>query len=226
MLKVTELLLKLQKSLRLKTKFRIPKETFYIFIKVVKFLTKFNLFPYLRKRNTVDELQLDSLKLINDVISSNLLKYEAKITIEEEYFKLPGLGIIFELTYLTLLYHNDAKVLRIIQKNDKNKVKFAYEYDIFNQGLTEAVKIFGNTIALRNICKKVEVYTDNDRDDIEINYFFFALKYSFLPMSAGNCEYYDTLQINLIIKDIFDLLIGNSIKGNYSYSNIIYRLQR
>ncbi len=161
MIKVTEFLLKHQKDSNSKGNtptFAIPEETFYFFIYMVKFLTKYNLFPYLRKTISGEKFQVRSLQLINDALNNNMIMIYKLTKNKKMYYKIPGMDVLFEIVYLTILYHNDNQFLKIYQSKKISDIKFAYEYDQFNQVLTEAMKVFGNSIAVKYNCLYTETY--------------------------------------------------------------------
>jgi len=203
------------------SKFKIPEETIYFFIKIVKFLTKYNLFPYLNKSDpNGEDLKFNCFNLINEIALNNINRNQEGRLSPDDYIKLPSLKYLFDIVALTLTYHNDSLALEYFNTNsyDSEDTKFAYTFDHSNRVISEAVRLFDHAISLRNLCKKIEMVYPNQDFDIEllsIDNLFYDMK--FITNSTNSpctSQFYESMAIDLAIKKIFSLLIGNNTRGN------------
>jgi len=208
--------------------FMLHKETFYFFIKNVKFLIKYKFLvenlSSTDNANNINKLLIDCLILINNILIENI--NENKVT-EKRYIKLPGLDILLEIAFLVLLYHNDLISNNIFMGIESKYQSFCYRNDknsSFNM-VIEATKILTNVLCLRNFLskgkkgqgKEYELYKNQFHGNIDFKLMFLDLQYypSDTEIKGGlpNINlFYDSPKINDLIKGIFDLLFGNWLK--------------
>jgi len=195
-------------------KCRISEETFYYYIKIVKFCIKYHLFEQMITENyhNQNKLHIEAINLINEILRINIVKYQEERKDSENYLKIPNLDIIFDIIVLTLIYYNDRITIKILKGYviDREDT-YSFEHRHTNILIISATKLFGNSILIRNIVKDLENQEENKI--ISIDAFFFDLKFNYNHKNPENYIMYDSTNINYLIKYALSLFLGNIIKS-------------